>query len=1424
MAADTTRLNIELITILRGLQQTLRGLDRLKIKLDSLASIKLNQQQSSGIDKAALATQRLVLQQQRLLTQTQELANRQERARQATERLAQSQARLAQVQERAARASSRVGLGASQDAHVREFRFREAAARRSAAEVARINAQTQRQAEQQERLRANAARVLGNVQVREAKRGADAIIASLNRQSHVVEQATRHLNTLSAAALRVGGGLRSLGLTASVTLTAPLVALATIATRNAVEFDSLRRGLEVIAGTSVEAAVQLERLKEIAKAPGIGFQEAIQGSIRLQAVGFSARDAEKALVQFANAVALTGGGREELSRVTVQLGQLAAKGKVVAQDLKPIIEAAPAVGQALLQAFGTVNSEDIQKLGLSSQEFFDQLTDALSKLPRAAAGAKNSFENFSDSLFRASLALGDATLPPLQKIAEFVEPIITALAERFRQLPESVQLATVAFGALVAAIGPILFIIGGLASGIGAIGTAVAALLPILSTIGLPAILATLAGFAIVITEVVAAVAALGLAWETNFLNIRGLVEDARRAIVDSFNRIKLIFAEATARILPSLSSITRKVLGLVSQAWETYGVVVVRIVGESFRFVLRVTETFLRAFTDFVDLVLKLIDADWRGAWQAFARIVIGAIEGIGPALVRLQVLVGHALLRLNALILEQIARFAIAAQKLAIRFIAELAAEIIRGVPKIRAALEELLILAATQADVTSSVAILIGKFLGAAKRAASEGVTIPVRGEVGGDVSIGEGILRKRGLRPPSPTDSGAGRQQRAVEREARRLRDAQDKLAEQELENRITLTRAGIEQQFTLTKDGLDRESRLLDNAFEDRLKSVRAFFAERKRIQEAEIDAEMVKEKALNSALADEFRLRRQQIETEFQSALTDIDEDSRLKGRARDLARQTAETKKQADLAKAHNEFETASAEISTRILTLGKARADVAREIARAEAELTRELQKQRNEVRFSLFEEQGRTADAEAGRLKQRFTDTLRELRIDLTGLPLELQNAINGVDLSTLQQQLDQLPEPIAALVELLDIGIKRAQIAEAQRFVDDLSAGLRLDEQRIQNRVLDGLISQREAQAQIIQKQREYRGVLLDVLQGELAKAEAIKDQSVILAIQQQIEETKRLGIEIDEVGQQINQAFLSDIQSGISGIFSGARKGFEGLRDAAISFGERLLDTLNDIAATSIVKQLEGLFKPDATNTQGTVGGFFSKLFGLQPKQQADAAAASATLSTGAATASATLSTGVTTAAASFGTTVITSATSFAATILSAAAGFAAAIAASSAAQGISQGIGGLGSALGGAATGIFPAVDGGMLHIVEGGYPEAVLTTDPKYATRQVAILKAFLKETRGLGGRIRGLAAGGFSDRIDISTPNIQLSNPGIGELAIAGTPSTMKFRQVLVDQRDLGNWVNSSEGEQVLVDFLYKHAPVVRKIGGKN
>lgn len=270
------------------------------------------------------------------------------------------------------------------------------------------------------------------------------------------------LNRLKAQAQAIG----DLGDRLTVGLSLPIAAFGRFALTAFGEYESLKKALDVVTGSAEATAERIKELRELAKQPGIGFQEAIQGDVRLRAVGISAAQSTKILKQFANAIALSGGGKDELNRVTIQLGQLSAKGKVLAEDLKPIITAAPAVGQALVKMFGTAESESIQKIleaqGKSSREFVDDLLEQLSKLPRVEGGFKNSLENIKDSVFVFGATVGDSANKVFDlsgKLTRLSDRISNAAAN-FEKLPESQQKAILGTAGFAAALGPMLSILG----------------------------------------------------------------------------------------------------------------------------------------------------------------------------------------------------------------------------------------------------------------------------------------------------------------------------------------------------------------------------------------------------------------------------------------------------------------------------------------------------------------------------------------------------------------------------------------------------------------------------------------------------------------------------------------------------------------------------------------------------------------------------------------------------------------------------------------------------------------------------------------------------------------------------------------------------------------------------------------------------
>lgn len=250
-----------------------------------------------------------------------------------------------------------------------------------------------------------------------------------------------------------------------LTITAAIGA-ATKAVNAAITLDSARRALTAVTGSAQLAEEQIKRLREIAKLPGIDFEGAIRGATRLQAVGFSARESERALKAFANAVALTGGGADQLREITVQLGQLSAKGKVLAQDLRPIIEAAPIVGKVLKDAFGTVDSKQLsdalQKAGVDSKQFIEQiLVPSLERLRRVAAGPKESFENLQIAATLALARIGEPLLRNVLPVVERLIPLIESLADKFGKLSPTTQDAVLAATAFTFIARPLFGLISG---------------------------------------------------------------------------------------------------------------------------------------------------------------------------------------------------------------------------------------------------------------------------------------------------------------------------------------------------------------------------------------------------------------------------------------------------------------------------------------------------------------------------------------------------------------------------------------------------------------------------------------------------------------------------------------------------------------------------------------------------------------------------------------------------------------------------------------------------------------------------------------------------------------------------------------------------------------------------------------------------
>jgi len=124
----------------------------------------------------------------------------------------------------------------------------------------------------------------------------------------------------------------------STALTLPIIAGAGAAIKSAADIDKLKKGLEGLMQDSKGASKEFGLLVRLAKNPGLDLQSAVKGSIKLQAIGFSADKSRFALTQLANAVALVGGSGDDLNGVTTAIQQIISKGKVHAEEINQMAE------------------------------------------------------------------------------------------------------------------------------------------------------------------------------------------------------------------------------------------------------------------------------------------------------------------------------------------------------------------------------------------------------------------------------------------------------------------------------------------------------------------------------------------------------------------------------------------------------------------------------------------------------------------------------------------------------------------------------------------------------------------------------------------------------------------------------------------------------------------------------------------------------------------------------------------------------------------------------------------------------------------------------------------------------------------------------------------------------------------------------
>lgn len=307
-------------------------------------------------------------------------------------------------------------------------------------------------------------------------------------------------------------------------------------------------------------------------------------------------------------------------------------------------------------------------------------------------------------------------------------------------------------------------------------------------------------------------------------------------------------------------------------------------------------------------------------------------------------------------------------------------------------------------------------------------------------------------------PKPIEVKAPRIQADPELLQRLTKPKAGKAAQDSIGAQTTLMKAQLDAEFTLLKDGLARQQTALDAALEDRLISVRDYYAQKTAIEQREVDAEVVR--------------KQQELGRSQQVASTGKSENDRLKAKA-----------------------EVAKAEAD--LITLNNRRTDIEQANARKAAQAERELADALAQAREELAQITSTATDADR---KSAIERSYRDLRARLAA-----ESDADGVSL------VDRLIDVKAAQANLSALEVQWRQVTERMRNAQE----------SIQTQQQAGLLTEAQARQQIVTLQQQSATEMERLLPTMQQAAQAIGPDAVI-RVQAWRNELERTRLTVDEM--------------------------------------------------------------------------------------------------------------------------------------------------------------------------------------------------------------------------------------------------------------------------------------------------------------
>lgn len=377
----------------------------------------------------------------------------------------------------------------------------------------------------------------------------------------------------------IGKKLENVGKKLAV-LSGGIVALATGGVKFNAQLEQYQTAYSTLIGDAEKASETVSKIQEDASKSPFDTASLIEANQYLISAGVEAEESRQFINALGDAIASTGGGSAELSRMAQNLQQIKNVGKASSIDIKQFAMAGINIYGLLAETTGKT-VEELNTMDIT----YEQLLEAFTKASSEGGRYFGAMENQSQTLNGTISTLKDSVAQLLGELTQSLMPIIKSiisfineLVNKLRNLSPEQQAMITKIGLLIASLSPLLAIGGKILQGIGGISVKIGELIsnPKVITFfakltangsSLGAILKTLVStFTKLINPVTVIIGLLALLY-ANSETFRNAVNGLASSV---WNLVKTAFT-TLANILRVVFQIIGQVLNVLGRLWQSF-------------------------------------------------------------------------------------------------------------------------------------------------------------------------------------------------------------------------------------------------------------------------------------------------------------------------------------------------------------------------------------------------------------------------------------------------------------------------------------------------------------------------------------------------------------------------------------------------------------------------------------------------------------------------------------------------------------------------------------------------------------------------------------------------------------------------------------------------------------------------------------